>query len=212
MKDLISDVDKLFLSALLILFIAGCAQPSYKSDEFYEHKLKKRQVHYPYYHPGDWWARIDQDHWNEMNKECFDNCEPEYKCPTERSTMPEASRCRERRGEEHIKCDRICMEEKYRSLSIAKHIEGGYYSDGSYYATYHNNYGLFVWPTYYDYFWIRNIHPSRLKYKKTKWQKDRDECMELTDKNVKKGIFSSRYTFIKRGREYYQNCLKERGY
>ena len=124
MKNLISDADKFLLSGLLLLFIAGCAKPSYQSDEFYEYKLKKRQVFYPEYHPGDWFAhfdhyylgdwfaRFDHDYVNEINKECFNNCEPEYQCPTIRSTLPEASRCRERRIKEHFKCYDICNEEK----------------------------------------------------------------------------------------------------
>ena len=51
-----------------------------------------------------------------------------------------------------------------------------------------------------------------MKYKKTKWQKDRDGCMEITGENVDEGGFLSRGTFFKRSTEYYRNCLKERGY
>jgi len=59
-------------------------------------------------------------------------------------------------------CPYTCMDEKYKSASIATHIEGGYYSDGSYYE--HSD------PTYF-----KNLHPKKEEYKKTKWQKDRDE-------------------------------------
>jgi hypothetical protein len=61
-----------------------------------------------------------------------------------------------------------------------------------------------------DVSFTRNVHPTRLKYQKTKWQKDRDECMELADKNAKGSIFIHRA--IKNTIEYYRNCLKERGY
>jgi len=79
---------------------------------------------------------------------------------------------------------------------------GGYYSDGSYYATYVG------WTIYF----FRNIHPTRVKYEKTKWQEDRDECMELTDENIKEGIVYLSISFDNNSVGYYQNCLKERGY
>ena len=43
-----------------------------------------------------------------------------------------------------------------------------------------------------------------------KWQTVRYECMELTDENIKEKLID--FNFVKRSREYYQNCLKERDY
>jgi len=81
---------------------------------------------------------------------------------------------------------------------------GGYNSDGSYYATYVS------WTIYF----FRNIHPIRVKYDKTKWQKDRDVCMELIDENIKEGFILRTHNLntLRKNIEYYQNCLKERGY
>jgi hypothetical protein len=72
---------------------------------------------------------------------------------------------------------------------MAVHVEGGYYSDGSYYAT---CYAVF-----------ENIHPTKDKYIKNKWQKDRDECMELA---------FERGAGLVRTYKYYRQCLKEMGY
>jgi len=211
MKNLISDADKFLLSGLLLLFIAGCAKPSYQSDEFYEYKLKKRQVFYPDYHPGDIFAHSVKwiyrgkvfifEIWNECDKVCKKkfNCIPMTKDYIECYS-------------EFNKCGDDCIEEKYLEKPITKHIEGGYYSDGSYYASY----PIGDYPigenesSITNIYYFRNIHPTRLKYDKTKWQKDRDECMELTDENATGSIFE--YRAINNSVEYYRNCLKERGY
>ncbi len=100
--------------------------------------------------------------------------------------------------EHFYNCVKPCIEKGY---SIAEHLEGGYYSDGSYYASCEN---LF-----------ENIHPTGNKYEKTQWQKVRDECMELTFQNVKltlwyRGVFKNKW--MKRAKKYYQDCLNEKGY
>jgi hypothetical protein len=88
---------------------------------------------------------------------------------------------------------------------MAMHVEGGYYADGSYYATCMNPF--------------ENIHPTKDKYEKTQWQKDRDECMQLTYENVKQGFWSRKPNqphfyakWLKRAKKYYQGCMRERGY
>ncbi len=48
------------------------------------------------------------------------------------------------------------------------------------------------------------------KFRKAKWQKDRDDFMELTDENIKRKFIDS--NFRERSFECYRNCLKERGY
>ena len=81
------------------------------------------------------------------------------------------------------------------------HVKGGYYSDGSYYAGCMNPF--------------ENIHPTKDKYERTQWQKDRDECMELTYQNIEQGFWSREYFYAKwlnRAKKYYRDCLRERGY
>ena len=83
-------------------------------------------------------------------------------------------------------CRFECIEKGHPVGDIAEHIEGGYYSDGSYYAK-------CSYP-------FENIHPTKDKYEKTKWQKDRDECIDLISE------ISARSPY------YYRRCLKEKGY
>jgi len=101
-----------------------------------------------------------------------------------------------------LSCIRGCIE---KINPIAMHIEGGYYSDGSYYAMCFNPF--------------ENIHPTKDKYEQTQWQKDRDECMQLTYENVKQGFWSREPSqgyfyakWLKRANKYYKGCLRERGY
>jgi len=176
------------------------------------------------YHPGDWLASNDiwyprrradlhYQEWYVTKKRgrdaregidirlCFDGCHSRYNCNYEetldkdfKSNMEDSRQkylkgtksCRKR----FVDCRFECIEKGHPMGDIAQHIEGGYYSDGSYYAT-------------CDVI-FENIHPTKDKYEKTKWQKDRDECMELT---------------FERGAEwnpspvkYYKQCLKDRGY
>jgi len=199
-----SGINKLSFSGLIILLITGCAihQLSYKSHEFYESVKKSGVIIYPKHHPGDLLAHkgfwkseggytnktyMIQDFWDE----CKIKCTPTFNCENKPPLSEELASCQKKYDEDFKICTDSCHEAKLKTASIAKHIEGGYYSDGSYYATYG------YWVAYF-----RNIHPTRVKYEKTKWQKDRDECMELTgDENIKEGFIN-----------YYQNCLKERGY
>jgi hypothetical protein len=97
--------------------------------------------------------------------------------------------------EHFYNCVKPCIEKGY---SIAEHLEGGYYSDGSYYATCNNIF--------------ENIHPTRDKYEKTQWQKDRDVCMELTFENVKLTWWVFKNKSMRRAKNYYKSCLRERGY
>ena len=83
-------------------------------------------------------------------------------------------------------CRFECIEKGHPVGDIAEHIEGGYYSDGSYYAK-------CSYP-------FENIHPTKDKYEKTNWQKDRDECIDLVSE------ISARSPY------YYRRCLKEKGY
>jgi hypothetical protein len=112
--------------------------------------------------------------------------------------------CHEECTEYKDTCAKWCIEMGY---PIAEHVEGGYYSDGSYYASCEN---LF-----------ENIHPTGNKYEKTQWQKDRDECMELTFENVKLTWWDRKHRshnrWLKRATSpqaeyYYKSCLRERGY
>ena len=154
--------------------------------------------YYPMYHPGDIYATglvgtraveyigIDE-------RLCIEGCDSRYlkNC----SDPIEDSRQKYFKGikscsERLWACKFECIEKGHPIRDIAEHIEGGYYSDGSYYAMCRNPF--------------ENIHPTKDKYEKTKWQKDRDECMELT---FARGA-QRNPTPVK----YYRQCLKERGY
>jgi len=162
-----SGINKLLFSGLTVLLITGCAQPSYKSNEFYESVKKSGAIVYPRYHPGDLLAHnsksgyvkapegyyVFQDFWDG----CKNKCKPKCSCKQFARLTPEGDACYEKYNEVLITCRDSCITDKYKSASIAKHIEGGYYSDGSYYATYYYGGGPF-----------RNIHPTRVKYEKTK--------------------------------------------
>ena len=93
-------------------------------------------------------------------------------------------------------CATPCVELGY---PIAEHVEGGYYSDGSYYATCENVF--------------ENIHPTRDKYEKTQWQKDRDECMKLTYDNVKPNFWNqTRHVwFFKKSKKILQKLSERKG-
>lgn len=129
------------------------------------------------YHPGDWaWAQDDYE------KICVPECKEQ---------------------QDNDSCKKACISKL--GYYLAKRVEGGYYSDGSYYI------GSYPYR-------FANVHPTRDKYKKTKWQKERDECMQLTFENVKATYWESgrhRWDvkrYYERGKDYFKNCLKERGY
>ncbi len=180
---------------LIVLIIYACAPKpkSYESATKWHSDCKT----YPEYHPGDY-IQAEDDFENAIKEGgCVSECRKKYVCSEGRGYAS----CVQNRNS----CATSCYEEIAKAHSVAFHIEGGYYSDGSYYAGCN--------PLYFS-----NIHPTADKYKKTKWQKDRDECMQLTFENVKpptlweirveEGI--PKYEI--RSKDYYKNCLKERGY
>jgi len=176
-------------------------------EERYEHATKNRDSSslYPYYHPGDWLA-AKEGGWDWAyggidERLCFEECDSRFNCKYEEtfernfeSNMEDSRQkyfkgiksCRERLRD----CEFECIEKGHPIGDIAEHIEGGHYSDGSYYARYWNPF--------------ENIHPTKDKYEKTKWQKDRDECMELTFERSAQW----KVTLVK----YYRECLNDRGY
>jgi len=170
---------------LIVLIIYACPAPKPKSYEVAVNWFNPSYCN-PYlkYHPGDY-IKAEDDFINVFIKEsgCGSDCRKEL-----------------------LKSDDIFDQEEIAKPSVAYHIEGGYYSDGSYFAGCRP-------------FIFTNIHPTRDKYKKTQWQKDRDDCMKLTSENVKYeraflGL-SFRWDntrYYKRGKDYFKNCLKESGY
>lgn len=182
------------------LLINSCSQP--KTDtELYESSVKWGGHPYPDYHPGDIFAHnvkwvyhkvFISEIWNECNKLCKKkfNCIPMTKDYIECYS-------------EFNQCGNYCIEEKYSEKSIPKHIEGGKYSDGSYYSG--------VAPNFFN-----NIHPTADKYKKTKWQTVRDECMNLASQNPKfdtirevypSGLSFSVDVYKVVDPQYYRKCL-----
>jgi len=79
-----------------------------------------------------------------------------------------------------------------------------YYTDGSYYTPSTNN------PSLQKIF--TNKHKLRNKYEKTDWQQARDKCMELTWKKNHKTYFKSIRNRNIMMIDFYNDCLKERGY
>ena len=64
---------------------------------------------------------------------------------------------------------------------------------------------------------FENIHPTKDKYEKTKWQKDRDECMQITSENFQIDTYWDRTNrglqeLITDSSTYYKECLNEKGY
>jgi len=230
---------KLIYGLFLIFLISGCINvqrqelgESTKEYRYGTFSPDEVYVIHPKYHPGDIYAlgqqivlafKKDSDiasiintgaevilmpkiFWNECKNECEKECEPEFTCENKPPMSGEYTFCIQKYDEVfrqcNAECPYICMDEKYKSVSVARHISDGYYSDESYYE--HS------WD-YNTYF--KNRHPKKEEYEKTKWQKDRDECMELTyEHETKKFKLEWPQTRINRYHSYYKNCLKERGY
>jgi len=151
---------------------------------------------FPIYHPGDE-IKGGDELINAINERggCLSECRRNYVCSEGRGYAS----CVQNRNS----CIISCWEEIAKAHSVAYHIEDGYYSDGSYFARCRP-------------FYFTNIHPKGDKYKKTKWQTDRDDCMKLTTENVKASFWTrtnlGSSVFVKRTFGYYKNCLKERGH
>ena len=202
----------IFLTITIIVFIYGCvAKVNPTDEELYKNASKSSNPH-PEYHPGDFYTHkviflktlnrlVIADSWHECEKKCT----PSYNCEDIPPLTPDYESCQENKNREFSNCLNSCLSEKYKSKSIAEHIEGGYYSDGSYYA------GLY--PNFF-----KNIHPTQDNYNKTKWQKDRDECMEFPAEkpNYDRQIIyippKSVGVYFLLDTKDYHNCLKERGY
>jgi len=222
---------RLIYGFLLILLISGCRgvqrQELGESTKEYRYDFLTEVLYvlHPKYHPGDNYALGQQIvlvfklqqvlikgqeeilmpkiFWNECKNKCEKKCEPEFTCENKPPMSGEYKYC-EQKYEQIFRqcyagCPFICMDEKYKSTSVARHISDGYYSDGSYYE-------------HADSTYFKNIHPKKEEYEKSKWQKDRDECMELTFEHENKFKFEYPQTRINRFHSYYKNCLNERGY
>jgi len=180
--------------SIVILLISACEPKTVSYEK--ATKWHSECNPYPGYHPGDYYAYEDV---------CLEECKGTVNCDKDSTSLPNESHwdyssC----ARSWNICKNTCIHKKH---PIAVHVEGGYYSDGSYYATCVNDF--------------ENVHPTRKKYEKTQWQKARDECMELTFKNVttwwkrnRRHLFLewSYQKWLKRAKKYYKSCLKERGY
>jgi len=181
-----------------LLILSSCASKPVSYESATKWGSGCKPYLYPKYHPGDYIkAEDDFGIWIKED-ECASECRKKYVCSEGRGYAS----CVQNRNS----CIKSCYEEIAKAYSVAYHIEGGYYSDGSYFA----RCGEFI---------FTNIHPTADKYKKTEWQTDRDDCMKLTSENVKPsywdfgvGVFSTYRVFVIRTNGYYINCLKERRY
>ncbi len=215
-------------SAIGISNLAG-HYPKYHPGDFYSIGKETRSIpkeHYEgliielldYNHPADELIIVPVIFWNECKNKCEKELLREFNCEDKPFLSGDYTYCKQKYDELLRRCvfsdpydvsdehfmDR-CLIKKYKNASISEHISAGYYSDGSFYHSDNRTY-------------FKNVHPSKDNYTKTKWQKDRDECMKLTDENIKEGTGLLKYTvweihrFYNKSVEYYQNCLKERGY
>jgi len=172
---------------------------------------------YPMYHSGDMYAT---GHSGDMyatglvgiyaveyigidERLCIEQCDSKYmRTCSDRNegAMQKHYKSINSCGERFRRCKYKCIEKGHPTGEIAEHIMGGFYSDKSYYAMCKNPF--------------ENIHPTKDKYEKTKWQKDRDECMKLTFENIKPNFWNQTETprFFNRSKKYYRECLSERGY
>jgi len=167
--------------------------------------------YYPGLHYGDFYALetaviFTTEYRGIDERLCFEECESRFNCKYEgyiEDSRQKYFKGIKSCGERLQACKYECMEKGHPIGDIAEHIEGGYYSDGSYYAICTDKYDPFL-----------NIHPTKDKYEKTKWQKDRDECIKLTFENVKTSFWNQRETrrVLNRSIKYYRECLNERGY
>jgi len=193
---------------IILLVIYSCG-PKKVNEVSYEDATKWHSNcdPYPNFHPGDWYAYEDI-----CAKKCNVTIVPGiafHELLEERTSLPsESSRdssssiygveseemYTERINE--LKCIRSCIENIH---PIATHVEGGYYSDGSYYARCRYKF--------------ENIHTTRNKYQKTQWKTERDECMQLTAVQIKQGFCkdTSSTEYWKCVKRFYRECLNERG-
>jgi len=198
---------RLILLFLIFLIIYACTPPVLLSPSTAGNCFPRTGQDHPLYpkaHPGDWYA-VEDEFITECDKECSKklNCNESSVAPLSYERERELDSCVWNRNP----CKISCVQKTH---PIAIVIELGYYSDGSYYA------GC---PPYFS-----NIHPIADKYKRTKWQTDRDDCMKLTSENVKPYILYyqanswetqdlwDEMAVVKRAKNYYKSCLKERGY
>lgn len=168
-------------------------------------KCKKLHV-YPPIHPGDYF--LHDENYEADNKKRKKKCYRPNTCGETRGSVS----CNRKHKENILDCENSCIREK--GYEFAKHIDGGFYDDGSYYSAtrcgmsnsalnsiiYEHSYNLFT-----------NIHPLKDRYSKTKWQTYRDECLELTSDNFTIKHFPVNADFIQ-AKQYFRNCLKVRGY
>jgi len=168
--------------------------------------------YYPMHHPGDMYATglvgtLAVEYIGIDERLCIEGCDSRYlkNC----SDPIEDSRQKYFKGikscsERLWACKFECVEKGHPIGDIAEGIEGGYYTDGSYYSTCKSDKSN---P-------FLNLHPTNDKYEKTNWQKDRDECMKLTYDNIKPNFWNQTGTprFFNRSKKYYRECLNEKGY
>lgn len=173
------------------------------------------------YHPGDLFAFERSGIDIEI---CADECKAQHSCNNKVSNMDNSMQQyygRASYGRARLTgmvpcpsleaCKYKCLQREYPKPDIATHIQGGFYSDGSYYKAGEQK-------CTYGYGGFENVHPTKDKYEKTQWQKDRDECMQLTSENVKCSFMNTRRSttspdsYFSLSKKYYRECLSERGY
>ncbi len=179
---------------VLMMYSCGPRKISYEDAT----KWHKCGNPHPKYHPGDeyatkLWGIFTVDEYIGIDEGlCREECDSRFNCRYEssiddsrRKYFKDMKSCSNSLQD----CKFECIEKGHPIGDIAEHVEGGYYSDGSYYAMCNKPF--------------ENIHPTKDKYEKTKWQKDRDECMKLTTETE---------TQLRPSRKYYRECLIKRGY
>lgn len=141
------------------------------------------------------WGKVTKKVSYEDATKWYNDCNPPYPKYHPGDWFAYQDICHEDCTEHVYLCAEPCIAKGY---PIAAHVEGGYYTDGSYYAKCSS---------------LENIHPTKDRHKKTQWQADRDECLQDTYENVKrKHFWSSIGSWMNDSKAYYKECIKEKGY
>lgn len=148
---------------------------------------------------------MPSQYWVACKSNCDLQCKIDNSCNAESPLTDESDSCRRKNEVAKNRCNSecliTCMDDKYQSVSVSKHLSGGYYSDGSYYQHFPED------TTYF-----KNQHAEKDKYEKSKWQATRDKCMDITYQDTEKKTFESNESRVNRFQSHYIKCLKEKGY
>lgn len=192
-------MDKISINLVpVLLFLISCGSMNNYNTKINWHM---RNCDHPHIHPGDKIA-IDEGILSPYIAECDDQCKKQVDCKDEqdqKSCITDLNICRYDCTEIKIKSRLVKKGELHSPRLVSKnfkHNENGLYTDGSYYQSCDsmNPYN--------------NYHDMKYQYTRSKWQNDRDSCMDAAA-NQKCIMFTN---CLKTRKQVYIICLKARGY